>query len=91
MKEQIPEKGHDGWRPRTQDPDWPVFAQLSVKVLVRAQLHGCLHGLDLGSAVLASTSVSSGLGAALGDSWMEVPSSHHGVARLVIQVRVGFT
>lgn len=56
MKEQIPEEGGDGWGPRAQGSEFqwndrPVFGSLSVKVLVKGQLHGSLHGLDLGGAV----------------------------------------
>lgn len=43
----------EGPRPRGSELQWddrPVFGPLSVKVLVKAQLHGCLHSQDLGGA-----------------------------------------
>lgn len=56
MKEQTPEEGGDGWRPRSQDSklqqdDRPALELLSVKVLVKAQMQGGLLGLDPGGAV----------------------------------------
>lgn len=56
MEERIPEEGGDDWGPRSQDSelqqdDRTVLGLLSVKVLVKAQIQGGLHSLDLGGAV----------------------------------------
>lgn len=89
MKRVNPEAGGDGWGPSApgselQRNDRPVFGLLPVTVLVKAQLHRRLHGLDLGGAVPVQP-----LHLCLAPLARPLGRGLRGAARVVAQVVVG--